>query len=457
MMKKRWIFGAIVLVSAAVIVFGLAVLTKNNANGVRFKKEAVKKGSIEALVVTTGTLNPVMTVDVGSQVSGKIEEIFVDFNSEVKEGQVTARIEQSSFLTRVQQNKANYQSAVASVEKSRVMLENDRKKLDRALDLFNKNLISYEEKEAVETQYYSSKADLQSAEARLEQAKSQLDSSEVDLAYTIIKSPINGVVINRNVNVGQTVAASFQAPVLFQIANDLSKMQVECSVDEADIGKVNERQRVTFTVDAFPDDNFSGTVSQVRYSPEIVQNVVTYTTIVAVENPEMKLRPGMTATVSIVVGEAKDALLVPNSALRFTPQFTQEEMQKMFERLKQERQKRRVDSDQAGAESPSQTGTAPASQTQRQTSSSEFPFGMGASLGMQRAQRKDVGRIWIEDENGNLKFIMIRTGVTDNTYTEVVRGQLQEGQEVITGENHEDGDSERGNEAMRRGMFMMRR
>jgi HlyD family secretion protein len=457
-MKKKWIVGAVVLVAVAVIVFGLTALNKNNGNGVRFKKEAIKKGSIEALVVTTGTLNPVTTVDVGSQVSGKIEEIFVDFNSEVKEGQIIARIEQSSFLTRVQQNKANYQSAIASVEKSRVTLENNKKKLDRALDLFNKNLISYEEKEAVETQYYSSKADLQSSEAKLEQAKSQLDSSEVDLAYTIIKSPINGVVINRNVNVGQTVAASFQAPVLFQIANDLSKMQVECSVDEADIGKVKEGQRVTFTVDAFPDDNFSGTVSQVRYSPEIVQNVVTYTTIVAVENPEMKLRPGMTATVSMVVGEAKNTLLVPNSALRFTPQFTQEEMQKMFENLKRERQARRGDSSQTSGEGSSQAGGARAGQMGRQGSPSGPQFGMAGGQGTQRTPRKDVGRVWIEDESGNLKFIIIRTGVTDNTYTEVVRGELEEGQEVITGENKSGGESSNSsNEAMRRGMFMMRR
>ena len=449
-MKKKWIIGIAVLVVAVVIVLGLTTLNKNTSNGVRFKKEAIKKGSIEALVVTTGTLNPVTTVDVGSQVSGKIEDIYVDFNSEVKAGQIIARIEQSSFSTRVQQNEANYRSAVASLEKSRVMLENNKKKLDRAMDLFKKDLISFEEKEASETQYYSSKADLQSSEAKVEQAKSQLDSSQVDLEYTIIKSPIKGVVINRNVNVGQTVAASFQSPVLFQIANDLSKMQVECSVDEADIGRVKESQSVTFTVDAFPDDNFTGTVSQVRYSPEIVQNVVTYTTIVAVENPEMKLRPGMTATVSMVVGEAKNKLLVPNSALRFTPQFTQEEMQAMFENMKRERQARGGGSAQSGGATPGQAG--------RQGSPSGPQFGMSGGQGMQRSQRKDVGRVWIEDEEGNLKPLMVRIGVTDNTFTEVVRGELEEGQEVITGEDQGDGgDSSNSNQAMRRGMFMMRR
>ena len=449
-MKKKWIIGIAVLIAAVVVVFGLTALNKNGNNGVRFKKEAIKKGSIEALVVTTGTLNPVTTVDVGSQVSGKIEDIYVDFNSEVKAGQIIARIDQSAFSTRVQQNEANYRSAVASLEKSKVMLANDKKKLDRAMDLFNKELISFEDKEAAETQYYSSKADLQSSEAKLEQAKSQLDSSQVDLDYTIIKSPINGVVINRNVNVGQTVAASFQAPVLFQIANDLSKMQVECSVDEADIGRVKESQRVTFTVDAFPDDNFTGTVSQVRYSPEIVQNVVTYTTIVAVENPEMKLRPGMTATVSMVVGEAKNKLLVPNSALRFTPQFTQEEMQAMFESIKRERQGGRGDSSQAGGAQPGQT--------RGQGSPSGPQFGMAGGSGMQRSARKDVGRVWIEDERGNLKPVMIRIGVTDNTFTEVIRGELEEGQEVITGEDKGDeGSDANSNDAMRRGMFMMRR
>jgi HlyD family secretion protein len=449
-MKKKWIIGIAVLVLAVVVVFGLSTLNKNGSNGVRFKKEAIKKGSIEALVVTTGTLNPVTTVDVGSQVSGKIEDIYVDFNSDVKEGQIIARIEQSAFLTRVQQNKANYQSAVATVEKSRVTLDNNKKKLDRALDLFRKELISYEEKEAAETQYYSSKADLQSSEAKLEQARSQLESSQVDLEFTIIKSPIDGVVINRNVNVGQTVAASFQAPVLFQIANDLSKMQVECSVDEADIGRVKEDQRVTFTVDAFPDDNFKGTVSQVRYSPEIVQNVVTYTTIVAVENPEMKLRPGMTATVSMVVGEAKNKLLVPNSALRFTPQLTQEEMQAMFENIKRERQASRGDLAQTGGERSGQAGG--------QAFPSGPQFGMGGGQGIQRTPRKDVGRVWIEDETGNLKPIMLRIGVTDNTYTEVIRGELEEGQEVIIGENGgEGGRASNSSDAMRRGMFMMRR
>ncbi len=242
-MKKKVIIGAVILVVITGIVLGFTVLKPNKNNGLKYKTEAVDRGNVEALVVTTGALNPVIIVDVGAQVSGKIENIYVDFNSQVKEGQIIVELEQSQFLTRVSQDEANYQSAVASLEKSKVTFENFKNKYNRALNLFDKELMSFEEKETIETNYYGAKSDIQSAEARLQQAKSQLETSEVNLSYTIIRSPINGIVINRNINAGQTVASSFQAPVLFQIANDLSKMQVECSVDEADIGKVKEDQK----------------------------------------------------------------------------------------------------------------------------------------------------------------------------------------------------------------------
>ncbi len=431
-MRKKIIIGAVILVVITVtgIVLGLTVFNRDNGNNSKYKKEAVDRGNIEALVVTTGSLNPVTIVDVGSQVSGEIEKIYVDFNSQVKEGQVIAQIDQSQFLTKVNQDEANYQSSVASLEKAKVTFDNLQKKYDRALTLFEKDLMSYEDKESIETNYYGAKADIQSAEARLAQAKSQLETSKVNLTYTIIKSPIDGVVINRNVNVGQTVAASFQAPVLFQIANDLTKMQVECSVDEADIGKVSEGQQVRFTVDAFPDENFRGVVKQVRYSPEIVQNVVTYTTIVEVDNPEMKLRPGMTATVSIVTGQALNALRVPNAALRFTPNLSQEEMRALLTKMKEER------SSQRRAASPEGTsGQKPDSgrqQGQRTESGQQRPGMRGQ--GMQGTQMRDFARVWIEDEKGALKMVFIRKGVTDNSYTEVAWGDLQEGQLVITGE-----------------------
>jgi HlyD family secretion protein len=441
-MNKKVIVGIVVLVIAAGIVFGFTYFKRNNKNGLQYELAAIDRGTVTALVDTTGTLNPVTIVDIGSQVSGKIENIYVDFNSQVKAGQILAELEQLTFQTKVQQNEANYLSSVAAVEKSKVSLENSERKRERAKSLFEKELISYEEFESAEVQYFSAKADLQSSEARLEQAKAQLDTSKVDLTYTIIKSPIDGVVINRNVNVGQTVAASFQAPVLFQVANDLTKMQVECSVDEADIGRVKEGQAAQFTVDAFPNDNFTGVVKQVRYSPEVIQNVVTYTTIVDVENPEMKLRPGMTATISIVVGEAKNAIRVPNSALRFQP--PPEVLQALFEEMRREMQAKRGQmADGAGQ----QEGRRP---------QGNFQMGQG-SRGM-GSRMRDRARVWIQDETGKLKMILIRTGVTDNTYTEITGGDLKEGQEVITGENTQSTSSaNRSSSDLRRGMMFMRR
>lgn len=431
-MKKKIIIGVVLVVVIAGVVLGFTLFGRGSNKKTAYKKEAVDKGNIEALVVTTGTLNPVNIVEVGSQVSGKIEKLYVDFNSQVKNGQLLAELDKSLFEAKVQQNEANYRSSVASLDKAKVTLDNTKKKYERDKNLFEKNLISFEEMEATETQYYGAVTDLKSAEARVEQAKSTLDSSKVDLTYTIIRSPIDGVVISRNVNVGQTVAASFQAPVLFKIANDLSKMQMECSVDEADIGKVKEGQRVRFNVYAYPDETFTGVVSQVRYSAEVVQNVVTYTTIVEVENPEIKLRPGMTATVSIVSGEAKDALRVPNSALRFTPNLSAEEMKKIMESMRTEIMAKRGGSSQEGARS--QGEGVRRQDTQRQGSEQEQGMMFRREGGgVSGSQMRQVARVWTEDEKGKLKLIFIRTGVTDNTYTQITWGDLKEGQLIITG------------------------
>ena len=444
-MKKRIVISVVIFVVIAGIVLIFTFFRHSGSQSTKFNTEPVTRGDIEAVVITTGSMNPVTTVEVGSQVSGRIAQLYADFNSRVEKGQVVAELDQSLFLTRVQQNQANYESAKASLEKAKVTLDNYKKKYDRAMELFQKELISYEEKETAETQYYNAVADLKAAEARLEQAESQLESSKVDLAYTVISSPIDGIVISRNVNVGQTVAASFQAPVLFTIANDLSKMQVECSVDEADIGKVQQGQRARFTVDAFPDEKFTGTVTQVRYSPEIIQNVVTYTTIVEVDNPEMKLRPGMTATVSIVIGEAKNALKVPNSALRFTPPLSPEEMRKIMENLREEMMARH------------QAATPDAASRQKieRQGGQRTPQGpLPGSFGPQSERFSQIPRVWIEKE-GKLRPVFIKTGVTDNSYTEVVRGNLEEGQLVLTGissENDIDNDS-----SARRGMMFFRR
>ncbi len=438
-MKRKVVISLVILVVVAGAILGWAILRKNGTNAVKYKTEAITKGDIEALVVTTGTLNPVTVVEVGSQVSGKIDKLYVDFNSHVQKGQVIAELDKSILQTRVDQNRANYLSAVASLEKAKVTLDNLEKKYQRALSLFEKNLISYEEKEAAEAAYLGAKTDLQSAQARVEQAKSQLESSEVDLSYAIIRSPIDGIVISRNVNVGQTVQASFQAPKLFEIANDLSKMQVECSVDEADIGKVQEGQKVRFTVDAFPNETFTGTVKQVRYSPTISQNVVTYTTIVDVENPGMKLRPGMTATVSIVTGEAKGVLRVPNAALRFTPNLSPEEMKALMEEVRQKMMaKRQAEGGTAGPEAQAARPRAEQGSGPRL-----IPFaqeGGFSPTGGQTGSRRP-STVWYLDEKGKLSLAFIRPGVTDNTYTEIVRGDLKEGQMVIVGYESGGGSS----------------
>ncbi|MBN2409880.1 MAG: efflux RND transporter periplasmic adaptor subunit, partial [Candidatus Aminicenantes bacterium] len=284
-MSKKVIFGIIALVIIAGVILGLTVF-KNDKNGqVKYRTEKLAKGDIEAVVTTSGTVNPITMVEVGSQVSGKIAKLNVDYNSKVEKGQILAELDLLPFETRVNQSQANYLSAQASLEKAKVTLDNLRKQYDRALSLFEKDLISSEEKDIAEANYLGAKTDLQRAEASVEQAGSQLESSKLDLSYAIIRSPIDGIIISRNMNVGQTVQASFTAPKIFEIANDLSKMQVECDVDEADVGRIQENQKVRFTVDAFPNDSFNGVVQQVRYSPTVTSNVVTYTTIVAVDNP----------------------------------------------------------------------------------------------------------------------------------------------------------------------------
>ncbi len=439
-MKKKIIFSILIVAAAAVTLY-FTVLRTGDAAEIGYNKEALKTGSIEALVDTTGTLNAVTMVDVGAQVSGKIINIYVDFNSQVKAGQIIARIDPEQFQTRIKQSEANYRSAQSRRDNSRINLENSKKKHERAKNLFAKDLISIEDMDTAETNYYGAVSDLQTAEATLEQQQSALDSSKVDLNYTIIKSPIDGVVINRNINEGQTVASSLQAPVLFQIAKDLTEMQVECVVDEADIGRVAEGQSVRFTVDAYPNLNFRGTVKQVRYAPEVVSNVVTYTTIVEVSNPEMKLRPGMTATVAIVVGEARSKLLVPNTALRFTPDLSQEEMRALFQEMR------------AGHEGgqPGQSAR-PDGDRQRPQGQMGMPGGMGGG----RGGPQDRGRVWYEDENGNLRMLSFKIGVTDNVYTEVVSGDLKEGLEVITGqaESGSGSSSRRSSDAMRMMRFM---
>ncbi|OGD16820.1 MAG: hypothetical protein A2Y69_03755 [Candidatus Aminicenantes bacterium RBG_13_59_9] len=436
-MKKKIIIGIVALVVVAGAILGWTML-RDNKNGVpKYRLEKLAKGDIEAVVTTSGTVNPITKVEVGSQVSGKIAKLYVDYNSQVKEGQILGELDLLQFESRVKQNEANYSSSKASLDKAKVTLANLQRQYERSLSLFEKDLISFEEKDTAEANFLGSKTDLQSAEARLQQAASQLDQSKLDLSYAIIRSPIDGIVISRNMNVGQTVQASFTAPKIFEIANDLSKMQVECDVDEADVGKVKEGQNVRFTVDAFPETNFNGTVKQVRFSPTVTQNVVTYTTIVDAENPELKLRPGMTATVSIIIGEARGVLRVPNAALRFTPTLPMEELGKIMKEAGEKMfAKRQAEggADQAREGAPQAPPGAPGSQAGAQGMTFSQSGGMPQGMGGPGGQRKKPTTVWCLDEAGKLAVTFIRAGETDNSYTEVLRGDLKEGQEVILGE-----------------------
>jgi HlyD family secretion protein len=437
-MKKKAIWIIIVLVVVAGVTLGLTVFKKGKNGQVKYKTETIGRGDIEALVVTSGTLNPIEIVDVGAQVSGKIEKLYADFNTPVTKGQIVAELDQEPLKMKIEQNEANYKSRMASLDRAKVTLSQAEKAYERSKSLFAKDLISIEEMDAAEASYLGAKSDLISAEATLSQAKSTLDLSKVDLSYAVIRAPVDGIVIVRKVNVGQTLQSSMTAPLLFQVATDLTKMKVECSVDESDIGKVKEGQKVRFTVEAYPNENFSGVVQQVRFSPETVQNVVTYTTIVNVENPQKKLLPGMTATVSIIVGEAKNVLRVSNSALRFTPNLSPAELEKMTQELRDKMMaQRQAGGGQPGAPTPSKAAPTGNGQARPAGQGGQTTFnrqgGASGGEGQPTRVRQQAPRVWILDKTGKLSMALIRTGVSDTSYTEIVRGDLKEGDVVVTG------------------------
>ena len=279
----------------------------------------VTTGDVVDTVGATGALEAVTTVQVGSQVSGIIQELYVDFNSIVREGDVIMRLDPSLFETQLEQARANLLRAEADVERLRVAVEDAATQLERSRELAAGELISETELETAEVSLRSAEAQLKSAEAQVTQARASLNQNEVNLEHTVIRAPIDGIVTSRLVDIGQTVAASFQAPELFVIAADLTKMRVIANIDESDVGRIRPNQRVTFTVDAYPVEEFEGSVSQIRLEPIVTQNVVTYATVIDAPNPDLKLKPGMTATVNIEVARRNDVLRVPTAALRFRP------------------------------------------------------------------------------------------------------------------------------------------
>jgi HlyD family secretion protein len=382
---------------------------RKDAAGFTLGKTIVERGDVQATVKTRGPLNPVTVVDVGSQVSGLVSALHADFNSFVKRGQPLAELDQDPFLMRVKQAEAELKMARAALAKAEVNVRNLESQYKRATALFDKAMVSTEEKETVQADYFSSKADLAAAQSRLLQSEAQLEAAKVDLSYTVIKSPIDGVVIKRAINVGQTVAARFEAPVLFQIADDLTHMRVECKIRESDIGLVRGGQSVTFFVDAYPGVPFKGVISQVRYASEQIQNVVSYTTVADVENPDLRLLPGMTANVTIDVGSAHGVLLVPNAALRFIPPSDLAEM---------------TDVDWSG-----ETVVRGGPQEEE-----DYPGAPGGSRRVRYERGEMVRSLWIQEPDGGIRLLLIRPGLTDTTRTEVrqvLKGELREGDVVI--------------------------
>ncbi|KAF0144548.1 MAG: HlyD family secretion protein [Nitrospirae bacterium] len=372
---KKILLGILIVIILGVAAF---IFFRNKDSGLKYRTEKITKGDIETNVTATGAVNAVTTVLVGTQVSGTIKNIYVDFNSPVKKGQLIALIDPSIFETQVEQARANLFSAKANLEKAEASLVDAKRTFERNKQLYSKDLIARSDVDTAETNNETAKAQVSAAKAQVAQTGAALKNSQANLGYTRILSPVDGVVISRNVDVGQTVAASFQTPTLFTIAQDLTKMQINTNVGEADIGSMKVGLDVEFTVDAYPDITFKGRVWQVRNAPITIQNVVTYDVVIKMDNPELKLKPGMTANVSVIVSIKKDVLKIPNAALRFKP---------------------------------SEKGTgAPAK-------------GMGGP------EKKGAG-VWIL-ENNKPKRIKVVAGISDGNHTELVAGDIKEGQEVI--------------------------
>jgi HlyD family secretion protein len=369
----------------ALLIVASVVRQCRNGGAANYQTATVTRGAITQAVTATGTLNPVVNVQVGSQVSGNIQKLFADFNSQVKAGQVVAQIDPALFQAAVTQAEGDLASAQAALELAKL-------NATRTQDLFARKT--------------SSQADLDQAVANLHQAEASvkikqgaLDKAKADLEHCAITSPIDGTVISRNVDVGQTVAASLQAPVIFQIANDLTKMQIDANVAEADVGVLEVGQNVDFTVDAFPTRTFHGKVVQVRNAPITVQNVVTYDTVIGVSNPDLKLKPGMTANVSIIVAQKDNVLQIKNAALRYRP---------------------------------SQGGPIEISSAKAASGGSPSRAPGGAQRGAGGERRTSDRTVYVLS-GSRPQAVQIKTGISDGVVTEVVEG-LKEGDRVVTAE-----------------------
>jgi HlyD family secretion protein len=375
--KLRYLIAVVLPVLIAVAGYAYWRRGDHESEG-EYVTAAVERGTIASTVTATGTVNPVTTVQVGTYVSGPITSIYVDYNSPVKKGQLVAKIDPAPFQVKVAEAEANLANARAKVEKDQADLEFKKLTLQRNRELLAKNLIAQNDLDTATSNYDQAIAQLNLDKAGVQQAAAALQEARINLGYTDITSPVDGVVVSRNVDVGQTVAASFQTPTLFLIAQDLTKMQVDTNVSESDIGDVRDGQEASFTVDAYAGRTFHGRVAQVRNAPITLQNVVTYDVVIAVKNPDLALKPGMTATATITTARADDVLKIPLRALRFSPN-----------------------------RKPGAEGTPAATRAQHAAPT-----------------------VWVIQGDGSLRKVTIKTGIRNDEEAEVVSGALQPGEQL---------------------------
>jgi len=413
-MRKLVLWLVVVLAIGSIAAF-FYLRRSQSAPEETYRVESVEKGDLTMAVTATGTISAVTTVQVGSQVSGIIARLHADFNSPVRQGQLLAELDPTPFEAMVSQRRADLLQAQVQMRRSRVDFERQER-------LLRDNL-------APQADYDAAKANLDSAQAQVEQAEAALRQAETNLKYTKILSPIDGVVVARQYDVGQTVAASFQAPTLFTIAQDLTKMQVQADVDQSDIGRIRVGQSARFSVDAYPEQEFHGEIAQIRLNATVNQNVITYPVILRVPNPEEKLRPQMTANVTIEVATVKDVLRVPNAALRFRPTQTQA--------AAGERAGRGEEKAEGGAP-PGRGGAGGVEGRAARGGEGRGGFAAAAAQFGGAVARGDPSTrpqaIYLMDSTGSPRRVAIRTGISDGKFTQIVEGEVQPGDKVIVGQ-----------------------